>query len=102
MVYVLLVCNSKRQFKSSTFRTPPPIVTYNRQNSRLFFLVIIRRYREGIPDPPLISHDLDFLHEALDKRSSFREFAIINKLTQVIHILSYYLRTRQVYHNEEW
>jgi hypothetical protein len=34
--------------------------------------MIIRRYREGVPDSSLISHDLDFLHETLDKRPSFR------------------------------
>jgi hypothetical protein len=67
----------------------PPTITYSRQNFQPFLLMIIRRDGESEFDPPLVSQDLDFLYEALDKRLSFRQFTAINKLTQIINVFSY-------------
>jgi len=45
----------------------PPTITYSRQNSQAFLLVIVRRYRESVSDSPFIPNNLDFLYEALNK-----------------------------------
>ena len=58
----------------------PPTIPYNRQNSQVLFLKIVRRYREGIAYPSLSSCDPDLLYEALNERPSFRKVAAIEKL----------------------